>query len=311
MILLIFLAGLALLYIGGEVFVRAAAALGEWLHMSPLVAGLTIVAFATSAPELAISLGAAINGVPDLAIGNVVGSNICNIALILGLTALIKPIPISRTLVPRDLLVMSLATLLIPALLLNGTMGRAEGLGLLVSIAIYVTLTIRHTRATRKLREPVESVVPAITDNPFFNLLLAAFGIVVLVFGSDLLVDSSVRIADTLGVPHAVVGLSVAALGSSLPELTAAIIAARHGQPEMAAGNLIGSNIFNLLLILGATSLVSPLEMRSVSLIDLAVMICVTALAILMMRTRSEVARREGTVLVVIYCLYMAWLYIR
>ena len=311
MTLVAFFSGLILLYLGGEIFVRAAAALGEWLHLSPLVAGLTIVAFATSAPELAISLGAAIDDFPALAIGNVIGSNICNLALVLGFAVIIKPARISRALEPRDLMVMSLATLLVPAMLLDGGLGRIEGVLLLSSIGVYVTLTIRHTRATRSQRAHDESVVPQITDNPLFNLLLAVAGVAILVAGSELLVDSSVKIAESLGVPNAVVGLSAAALGSSLPELTATIIAARHGQPEMAGGNLIGSNIFNLLLILGATSTVRPLEMRSVTGIDLTVMIFVTALAVTLILARKILGRREGSLLVSIYFLYMFWLFMR
>lgn len=311
MTLLYFFGGLAFLYVGGEVFVRAASAIGKRMHLSPLVAGLTIVAFATSAPELAISMNAAIDGLPDFAVGNVIGSNICNIALILGVVTIIRPAPVRQTLVRRDVLVMSLTTLLIPGLLLDGALGRIEGGLLLIGIGAYVFLTIWHARATRAHRDPDEHSVPPITEHLPTNILLTAAGVALLVTGSRLFVTASVSIAEFLGVPPAVVGLSAAAFGSSLPELSASIIAARHGQPEMAAGNLIGSNIFNLLLILGATSMVLPLSMGSVTFIDLAVMILVTALALVMMLTRAWLQRREGIVLVTIYGLYMVWLYIQ
>jgi cation:H+ antiporter len=310
MTILIFFVGLGLLYAGGEVLVRAAAALGQRLHMSPLVAGLTIVAFATSAPELAISLDAAINDLPGLAIGNVIGSNICNLALILGVVTIIKPAPIRQTLVRRDVLVMAITSLLVPGLLLDGQLARIEGMLLLLSMAVYIVLTIWHARATRSQRSAGEHLVPTMSVNTLTNLALAGGGLVLLVAGSRLFVDSSVTIAAALGVPAAVVGLSAAALGSSMPELTASIIAAKHGQPEMAAGNLIGSNIFNLLLILGASSVVRPLEMRSVTVIDLTVMILVTALALGMMLTRARLHRREGVVLVLAYLLYMVWLFV-
>jgi len=306
-----FLGGLALLYVGGEILVSSAAALGKRLHMSPLVAGLTIVAFATSAPELAISVSATINDLPGLAIGNVIGSNICNIALVLGIVTIIKPAPIRQTLVRRDVLVMSITTLLVPGLLLDDSLSRVEGALLVICIATYVVLTVWHARRTRSQRTPEEHSVPTIAENPALNAVLAAIGVVVLVTGSGLLVDASVEIAQLIGVPAAVVGLSAAALGSSLPELTASIIAARHGQPEMAAGNLIGSNIFNLLLILGATSLVRPLTMRSVTLIDLSAMILITALALFLMLTRARLHRREGIVLIAAYCIYMVWIYIQ
>jgi cation:H+ antiporter len=311
MTLIFFIGGLTLLYIGGEILVASAAALGKRLHMSPLVAGLTIVAFATSAPELAISVSAAVNDLPGLAIGNVIGSNICNIALILGIVTILKPAPVRQTLVRRDVLVMSITTLLVPALLLDGTLSRIEGGLLFLCIVAYNVLTIWHARATRSQRSAEEHTVPTITENTWLNALLAVVGVVVLVTGSRLFVDASVSIAQLIGVPAAVVGLSAAAIGSSLPELTASIIAARHGQPEMAAGNLIGSNIFNLLLILGTTSLIRPLTMRSVTNIDLAAMILITALALVLMLTRARLFRREGLVLVAVYFVYMVWIYVQ
>lgn len=310
MTLIAFLGGLVLIYFGGEVFVRSAAAIGKRFHMSPLVAGLTIVAFATSAPELAISMRAAINDLPGLALGNVIGSNICNLALILGVVTIIKPAPVRQTLVRRDVLVMSLATLLVPALLLDGEMTRIEGMLLVLCINVYVWLTIWHARSTRHERSPDEHSVPSITENVLANLALTTAGVVLLYTGSQIFVDASVSIAEFIGVPAAVVGLSAAALGTSLPELSASIIAAKHGQPEMAAGNLIGSNIFNLFLILGATSLVRPLSVASITVVDLTVMILITALALVVMLTRAWLRRVEGVVLVSAYCIYMAWLYV-
>jgi len=311
MTVILFLVGLGLLFLGGEVFVRAAAALGKRLHMSPMVAGLTIVAFATSAPELAISLNAAVSDLPALAIGNVIGSNICNLALILGIVTIIKPAPVRQALIRRDALVMAITTLLVPGLLLDGQLTRIEGTLLLLCILVYIALTAWHARTTRADRHPEEHSVPTLSENLLINLILAAAGVVLLVAGSRVFVDASVSIAETIGVPNAVVGLSAAALGSSLPELSASIIAARHGQPEMAVGNLIGSNVFNLLLILGATSVVQPLMMRSVTLIDLGVMIFVTALALVLMLTRARLKRREGVVLTSVYVLYMVWLYVQ
>lgn len=311
MTLLYFFGGLALLYFGGEVFVRAAAAIGKLLHMSPLVAGLTIVAFATSAPELAISLNAAINDQPGLAVGNVIGSNICNLALILGIVTIIKPAPVRKTLVRRDVLVMVITTLLVPGLLLDEQLGRIEGTLLVLCMVSYIVLTVWHARATRSKRRPEEHSVPVLTENALVNVLIGAAGILLLVAGSRIFVDASVTIAELIGVPTAVVGLSAAALGSSLPELSASIIAAKHGQPEMAAGNLIGSNIFNLLLILGATSIARPLTTEQITLTDLTVMILVTALALILIMTRARLRRPEGIVLVSVYAVYMFWIYVR
>jgi cation:H+ antiporter len=254
-------------------------------------------------------MGAALRDVPGLAVGNVIGSNICNLTLIFGITAIVKPAPVRQSIIRRDVLVMSITTLLVPGLLLDGELGRVEGALLVLSIVAYITLTVWHARATRHLRPAYENSVPVFTDSIAINLMLGAGSLALLVYGSDLFIDASTQIATLLGVPAAVVGLSAAALGSSLPELTASIISARHGHPEMAAGNLIGSNIFNLLMILGATSLVRPLAIGGVTLVDLGTMIFVTALALAFMLTKHAVARREGIVLVAVYGLYMLWLF--
>ena len=304
-----FIAGLAILYLGGELLVRAAAAIGKRLHMSPAVAGVTIVAFATSAPELAISLDAAINDLPELAIGNVIGSNICNLALILGAVTVVRPASVRRTLVRRDVLVMCVTTALVPGFLLDGALGRNEAVLLVLCFTAYIVLTVWQAQATRDQRSDDEHLVPTLSDNMPVNVLVAGIGIAMLVGGSRLFVEASVTIAELIGVPAGVVGLSAAAIGSSLPELTASIIAARHGQPEMAIGNLIGSNIFNLLLILGTTAIIRPLEMRSVTNIDLAVMLGVTAMALALMLTRARLGRLEGSSLLVVYALYMGWLF--
>jgi cation:H+ antiporter len=303
-------AGLVLLFIGGEALVRAASAIGQRLHMSPAVAGLTIVALATSAPELAISMGAALNDLPALAIGNVIGSNICNLALILGIITIIRPTPIRGTLIRIDIGYMAVTSLVVPALLLNGTLSQPEAFALLVGMATYLALTAWNAHATRSQRHAGEHSVPHLSAHIGLNLLIAAGGVFMLVTGSNLFVNSAVEIAELIGVPTAVVGLSAAALGSSLPELSASIIAARHGQPEMAAGNLIGSNIFNLLLILGATGVIRPLEMRSVTDVDLGVMVAITALALFLILTRKHLHRTEGAVLIAAYLLYMTWLFV-
>lgn len=306
-----FVAGLALLYLGGEGLVRSAAAIGVRLGMSPLIAGLTIVAFATSAPELTISLDAALTGVPGLAVGNVVGSNICNIALILGITALVRPASLRGQLIRRDVLVMVLSTLLVPGFLLDGELSRIEGALLVVSIAIYIFLTVWTARKTPSHVAAANSKVPVLSRSIWINFLLAAGALTMLILGSDLLVTASVAIAVAIGVPSAVIGLSAAAFGTSLPELTASIVAARHGHPEMAAGNLIGSNIFNLLMILGVTSVITPLGRGGVTLLDLTVMVVVSLFALTLMVTKNRIERVEGLALITIYALYMMWLFVK
>ncbi len=309
---LLFFAGLALLWIGGEGLVRASAALGIRFGMTPVVVGLTIVAFATSAPELAVSLGAAFRDSPGLAVGNVVGSNICNITLVLGVTALIGRPRLKGQLVPRDTSVLILSTLLVPVLLLDGQLGRIEGLVLVGTIAAYVTLTVRQAKTGRYPVPLVGDTLarPKPEASTMAIVLFAAGSLAMLVIGSDLFVGAAVDIAIVLGISSAVVGLSAAALGTSLPELATSVVAARRGQPEMAAGNLIGSNIFNLLLILGATSLVRPLAPNGIGLIDLGVMIATSLLALALMVMKTRIERPEGAALITIYAAYIGWLFV-
>lgn len=309
---LLFFAGLALLWFGGEGLVRASAALGIRFGLTPLVVGLTIVAFATSAPELAVSLAAAFRDSPGLAVGNVVGSNICNITLVLGVTALIGRPRLKGQLVPRDSIVLVLATLAIPLLLLlDGQLGRIEGFVLVAAIVTYVTLTVRDAQAGRYPATFATEAPPGAKPEVsiLLNVLIGAASLAMLILGSDLFVRAAVEIALALGISSALVGLSAAALGTSLPELATSIVAARRGQPELAAGNLIGSNIFNLLLILGATSLVRPLVPNGIGPIDLGVMVTTSLVALAVMLVKPRIGRLEGTVLLACYAGYIAWLF--
>jgi len=309
---LLFLAGLALLWFGGEGLVRASAALGIRFGMTPLVVGLTLVAFATSAPELAVSLAAAFRDSPGLAVGNVVGSNICNITLVLGVTALIGRPALKGQLAARDSVVLVLATLAIPLLLLlDGQLGRIEGFVLVVSIVSYVTLTVRDAQAGRYPATFAAEAPPGAKADVsiLLNALFGAASLAMLILGSDLFVRAAVEIALALGISSALVGLSAAALGTSLPELATSIVAARRGQPELAAGNLIGSNIFNLLLILGATSLVRPLVPNGIGPVDLGVMVTTSLVALAVMLVKPRIERLEGAVLLACYAGYIAWLF--
>lgn len=308
---LLFTVGLALLYAGGEGLIRSAATLGMRFGMTPIVAGLTIVAFSTSAPELAVSLDAALEGIPGLAVGNVVGSNICNIALILGLTAMIRPPALRNDLVLRDVHVMLFSSFLIPAMLLvDGSLSRLEGVLLLVGIVSYVFVTVRGAEHTADVAAEVEAHADTLFGRSIpVNVLIAAISVLCLVYGSRFFVSAAVEIATTLGVPEAVVGLSAAALGTSIPELAASIIAAKGGRSEMAAGNLIGSNIFNLLLILGATAVVQPLTLGGITVLDMAVMIGVTLLALVFILGTPRLGRGAGAILFSCYVGYMVWLF--
>ncbi len=307
---LFFIAGLALLYVGGEALVRSASAIGMRFGMTPMIIGLTIVAFATSAPEAAVSIGAALNNEPGLAVGNVVGSNLCNISLLVGIVIVVSQPRLREKLDRGDVAVMALSTILVPAMLLDGLLTRIEGTSLLLAITAYIAVTVWRVH-TRRSGEPpdVPSTVPVLTESIINNLLVCAIGVAFLIVGSELLVTSSIEIAVILGIPPAVVGLSAAALGTSLPELAASIIAARHNQPEMAAGNLIGSNIFNLLLVLGATSMVHPLTLGAVTFFDIAFMVGVSLLSLTLMVSRVRLYLFEGVALIATYFAYLIILF--
>ena len=306
-----FLGGLLFLYLGGESLVSGAAAIAQRAGITPLITGLTIVAFATSAPELAVCLRAAFDGEHGLALGNVVGSNICNLALVLGLTFLVWPAAPRGRFLRRDVPAMILSTIVVLAMLLDGQLSRMNGVVLVAAIVAYILMQIRHTR------DGSAAAVYGLADEagrPLRSLLgsslLLAGGLALLVWGAELLVTGGVAIAERLEVPAAVVGLSVAALGTSLPELATSLVAARRGYSDMAVGNLVGSSIFNLLSILGLTSLVIPLSRGAVTDIDLAVMFVVTIVVYLVMRIGRRIERWEAAMLLAMYAGYMSWLFV-
>ncbi|MCU9846939.1 calcium/sodium antiporter [Defluviimonas sp. WL0024] len=252
-----FVAGLVGLFLGGEFLIRGAVGVAQRLHIPPLVIGLTIVGFGTSTPELLVSLQAALSGAPALALGNVIGSNIANVLLILGLSALITTVPMRLTEMRRDFAVMIGATLVLWLMLAGGTVARWEGLMLVTALAGYLWLCLKGAAGSSA---PADGIVV----RPLWkSLTFALGGLVVLMVGARLLVDSSTEIARTFGVSEAVIGLTIVAIGTSLPELATAIIAAIRRHPEIAVGNILGSNVFNILGILGVTAAVTPIPVEA------------------------------------------------
>jgi cation:H+ antiporter len=248
---LLFTIGLAMLFFGGEWLVRGASSVARHFHLSPMVIGLTIVGFGTSAPELLVSLQAALEGKPEIAIGNVVGSNIANILLILGVSAVIAPLIIPARKMWRDLAFMLAATFILWGMLLGTEITRLYGAVLFIGLLIFLGSTFFFGKV-----EPEE-------DKPDENQLKAwgftIGGLIVLVIGARLLVDSAVEIATTFGISQAVIGLTIVAVGTSLPELATSVIAALRKQTEIAVGNVVGSNVFNIFGILGITAMISPI----------------------------------------------------
>ncbi len=298
-----FVLGLIGLFFGGEFLVRGAVGIARRLSVSPLVIGLTVVGFGTSAPELLVSVQAALADAPDLAVGNVIGSNIANILLILALTAVIMPVPMRIADTRRDFAVMIGASLVLWALLLGDVIWRWQGIVLVLGLALYLYVSIRAGRAA-----PDEDL-PEISGTLGKSLLVALGGLVVLLIGARFLVESASEIARTFGVSEAVIGLSIVAVGTSLPELATSALAALRGHSEIAVGNIIGSNIFNILGILGVTAIVAPIptDPRFAS-VDMWVALA-AALAMLYIAVRpGNVSRAGGAALLVAYAAYMALL---
>lgn len=314
-------AGLILLVIGGEALVRGASQLARILGMSPLVVGLTVVAFATSTPELAVSAGAALSGYPGLAIGNVVGSNIANIFLVIGLTAIVAPLIVKSRIVRADIPVMVVFSVALLLVALNGTISRLNGGILLVALVAYITITVVMSRRAGVAAEvqPASAVpdVPADTtlqEAPRSRQVLVgtgfvALGVAMLVIGARLLVNAASSIAASFGVSDLIVGLTVVAIGTSLPELATSIIAAIKGERDLAVGNIVGSNVFNIGAVLGITSLITPIEVApSAVRFDLPIMLAVALVLLPVAFTGMAIKRWEGVLFAGFYAAYISYL---
>lgn len=303
------LAGFVLLVAGAEALVRGAVRLAGATGLSPLVIGLTVVAYGTSAPELAASLGAALNGVPDLALGNVIGSNIANVLLILGLTALFAPLVVSRQMVRLDVPIMVGVSLLTFALAADGGIGRMDGVLLVIAGIAYSVLLVWMGK-----RQPEEAVSEDIEPEPVRwarDLGLLAVGLAALVLGARWLVEGAVAVAGAFGMSELVIGLTVVAIGTSLPELATSILAAIRGQRDLAVGNIVGSSIFNLLLVLGLTAAIAPGGIpvgNDVLRFDLPVMTAVALACLPIFFTGHQIARWEGALFLAYYAAYTAYL---
>ncbi|MBL9154676.1 MAG: calcium/sodium antiporter [Verrucomicrobiales bacterium] len=305
------LLSLVLLIAGAEGLVRGSASIALKLGLTPLMVGLTVVAFGTSSPELVVSIKASLAGQGDISVGNVVGSNIFNIAVILGLTALICPVAVQWQLIKIDAPIMVGVSLLMLLLLGDGALSRAEGSLLFAGIVSYTILNVYLARRTTTpaVEAEFEEGVPKPTSHWWADLLFIAGGLALLVFGSDLLVEHAVSLARSLGVSEAVIGLTIIAAGTSMPELATSIVAALRKEPDIAIGNVIGSNIFNILSILGLCSLVAPIQSSGIRPFDYWAMIGCAVLLLPMLWTGRKIVRIEGAILLAAYgaYLYVLW----
>lgn len=311
--LLLVLAGLAALALGGELLVRGATTLARLVGLTPAVIGLTVVAMGTSLPELVVSLLAARDGAPAIAIGNVMGSNMFNLAGILAITAIVTPLPVRGSVVRIEWPFMFAASWICVLFMRDLAIDRLEGLTLLAALALFTWSAIRLSRDEMKSEEEaqfqavtMQRQLPARWREVGTALGLLALGIALLVAGGAWLVDGAVAIARTLGIAERVIGLTIVAVGTSSPELAASIVAARRGHTDVAVGNLIGSNIFNVLAILGTTALVRPIPVPAAALEMDAWWMLGTSFAIFpLMRRRMRVGRGEGILLLSLYGAYL------
>lgn len=300
------LGGFVLLVVGGELLVRGAVGAATRLGVSPLVIGLTLVGFGTSTPELVTSVQAALVGAPGIAYGNIVGSNIANLLLIGGVAALLFPIAVTTSALKRDGCVMLLATVAFASLALMGEMNRLIGGTFVLGLAAYILFAFLQERQANQAG-PDDSAANTSLVQP---LLIAVAGLALVILGGRLLVDGAVGIAQSFGISETIIGLTIVAVGTSMPELVTSVVAGLKKQTDVAFGNIIGSNIYNLLGIGGVTALVAPGPVpAAIVSFDNLVMLCVSLLFVIFAFTRLQISRLEGGLLFAGYGLYLAWLW--
>lgn len=305
--------GITLVLWGADRLTDGASSLARRMNISEMVIGLTIVAAGTSAPELFVSVASALKGTPDLAVGNVVGSNTMNTLLIVGVTAMVAPMSISRTTVTKDIPFTVLASVLLIILCVDGfsrwsisgnMISRIDGLVLLLAFASFMVYTFSTAKEDPAADQSTSTMVSPIWK----GLLWVVVGLACLVIGANLFVDSASSVARQLHVSDSVIGLTIVAGGTSLPELATSVVAARKGRSAIAIGNVIGSNVFNILMILGLTATISPMQIGGITLIDLSVMLVSMLIVWLFCFTKLTVARWEGALLTLGYLAYTGWL---
>ena len=294
--------GIVVVLKGADWLTDGAVNIASRFGVSQMVIGLTIVAMGTSMPELCVRRVSALKGTPDLAVGNVVGSNTLNTLLIVGCSALVAPIMVKRSSVRRDIPFAVLASLLMLIFCLDGGIGRLDAALLFILFAVFMFVTVKYGK-----NEGTETKTTEMAPLGKAALLLVV-GLVCLILGSNLFVDNASFVASTLGVSDAVIGLTIVAGGTSLPELATSMVSAKKGNSDIAIGNVIGSNVFNILMIIGVTGLVKPMHIKGITSLDLIVMLASMLLLWFFCRTTYKVKRWEGAVLAISYIAYIAWL---
>lgn len=301
-LLLIF--GIVVVLKSADWLTNGAVGLATKLGISQIVIGLTIVAIGTSMPEFFVSIVSAIKGTPDLAVGNIVGSNIFNVLLIVGVAATVAPIAIQRATVRRNIPIAIVASIMLTFMMLDDNISRTDALILFAAFIAFIWITLRNSKNDANEKDAsTEKVIPT-----WKSVLFIIFGLVGLVLGSNIFVDNASSLAHGWGISDAVIGLTIVAGGTSLPELATSAVAARKGDSGIAIGNVLGSNVFNILMILGLTGIISPMHIQNITYIDMAVMVISMALFWLFSFTKLRVERWEGCVLIACFLGYITWL---
>ena len=306
-VIFLLILGLVALTVGAEGLVRGSASLAIRMGLTPLVIGLTVVAFGTSTPELVVSLVASLNHQPDISIGNVVGSNTFNIGIILGLTALICPVKVNLQIIKHDGPIMIAVSLLALFLINRGTISRLAGVGLLIALVAYTSYSIWLSKkeVSTEIEQQFQEGVPSQSKSLYRDLWFIGAGLLLLIAGSHLLVVSATDIARLFGISEAVIGLTIIAVGTSMPELATSVVAALRRQPDIAVGNIVGSNIFNILGILGAASITNPLSATGITNLDLWTMVGFSIALLPLLYTDLKIQRWEGVLLLFGYGAYL------
>ncbi|MBQ2441633.1 MAG: calcium/sodium antiporter [Paludibacteraceae bacterium] len=302
--ILMIVAGVALVLWGADRLTDGAVALAERMNIPQIVIGLTIVALGTSAPEFCVSIVSALKGTADLAVGNVVGSNIFNTMLIVGVTAMVAPMTILPSTVKKDIPITLISSVVLTAMvMMDDYLSRLDAALLFIGMIVFMWFTLRNAKGDME-QEQVASRGYSVPK----ALVLLVLGLGCLVIGSNIFVDGATNVAQMLGVSEAVIGLTIVAGGTSLPELATSVVAARKGNSGIAIGNVLGSNVMNILLILGGAGLISPMHVQGITIVDFAVMTLSMLLLWLFSYTKLTIARWEGAVLTTLFLGYMTWL---
>lgn len=298
------IAGIALVLWGADRLTDGAVAIAERMHISQMVIGLTIVAMGTSMPEFFVSFMSALKDTPDMAVGNVVGSNIFNTLLIVGCAALVTPIMILPATVKKDIPFAMVASVALLLMCLDGNISRIDAMVLLGLFAVFMYITLKGAKENEQSMQQTS----AKGGKPFMSVVWIVVGLVCLVFGSNLFVDAATVIARQLGVSDAVIGLTIIAGGTSFPELATSVVSARKGQSGIAIGNVLGSNVFNILLILGVTGVMSPMTLQGITTVDLTMLVVSMVMLWLFSFTKYTLARWEGALLTIVFIGYISYL---